>query len=381
MDRRTSRDTLPPRYFYDPGHYRRELAAIWSREWLCVGREEDWPGAGDYQRVSLGREQVIVTRAGDGTLNAFHNTCRHRGSLLCETDSGNFRNGRIICPYHAWAYSLSGELERAPRSVETDGIRLQDYPLYRVALQCWRGFVFIHLDTKSAPPLETVLAAEAENVSGWPLEELSRVHQATHRIACNWKIFWENYLECYHCPGVHPDLCKLVPVYRTGYMSYEDAGLEPDPDRPGAMLRDGAVTWSDDGATDLPWFPGLGDKDTSVGMTFATFPPTMFLVAHVDYVRTVRVLPIGPEETELTVDWFLHRDVAGLPGLDIARLTSFASQVVREDAHACELNQAGIRSSRHERGVLLKLEDSVFEFEQWVRRHLGELEPESPVRK
>jgi Rieske 2Fe-2S family protein len=366
----TYRESLPASYFYDPKQFLTELKSIWYREWLCLGREEDWPASGDFRRVRIGEEQVIVTRAGDGDLQAFHNTCRHRGSLLCETDSGSFRDGRIVCPYHAWSYSLKGELKSAPRTTASDGIQTEDFPLYRVALESWRGFVFINLDTNPTP-LAQVIGDEADHVSAWPLEDLRRVHQATHSIACNWKIFWENYLECYHCPGVHPDLCQLVPLYRIGWMDYGDAGLEPDPERPHAMLRPGAVTWSGDGSSSLPWFDGLGEKEREAGMMFATFLPTMFLVAHVDYVRTVRVMPISPEETELTVDWYVHRDTVDHPELDIDRLTAFASQVVSEDARACELNQQGIRCGRHQHGVLLERENSVFEFEQWVRERLN----------
>jgi Rieske 2Fe-2S family protein len=361
------RETLPASWFFDPAQYQRELRSIWQQDWLCVGREEDWLAAGDFRRLSLAGQQILVTRAEDGALHAFHNTCRHRGSALCETDSGHFRNGRIVCPYHAWSYRLSGELERAPRSTAKDGLRLEDFPLYRVALRTWRGFVFVNLAEQPAMALEEFLGEEAEHVTAWPLADLRRVHRATQRLVCNWKIFWENYLECYHCPGVHPGLVGLVPVYRSGFMEYADAGLEPDPARPSAMLRPGAVTWSTDGGTQLPWFAGLGKADAERGMTFATLPPTMFLVAHVDYVRTVRVLPLGPEETELTVDWYVHRDVVDHPALNVEQLIAFASQVVSEDARACELNQAGMRSGRHRGGVLLEVEDYVFDFEQWVR--------------
>jgi Rieske 2Fe-2S family protein len=372
MKAESYRETLPAGWFYDADHYRRELRAIWYRDWLCIGREEDWPGEGDFRRLAVGDEQVIVTRAGDGRLHAFHNTCRHRGSVLCEAESGTFRAGRIVCPYHAWAYALTGELERVPRAMRADAIRLDDFPLYRVALESWRGFVFINLAAEPRCSLPEALAQEGGQVAAWPLEDLRRVHRATHQLACNWKIFWENYLECYHCPGVHPDLCRLVPVYRTGFMEYADAGQEPDPQRPHAMLRPGAVTWSTDGSTDLPWFKGLGQADSERGMTFATCQPTMFLVAHIDYVRTVRVLPLGPEQTGLTVDWYVHRDVLGHPALNIDRLIAFGSQVVSEDARVCELNQQGLRCGRHERGVLLEVEDYVSEFEQWVLRRLGE---------
>jgi Rieske 2Fe-2S family protein len=155
-------------------------------------------------------------------------------------------------------------------------------------------------------------------------------------------------------------------------MDHEAAGFSPDPQRPHAMLKPGAVTWSVGGKTVLPWFEGLGKQEREAGMTFATFPPTMFLVAHVDYVRSVRVLPIGPEQTELIVDWYVHRDLVNHPKLDVDRLTAFARRVVSEDARICELNQQGIRCGRHERGVLTDREHFVIEFEQWVRERLGE---------
>jgi Rieske 2Fe-2S family protein len=366
------RETLPAEWFYDPAQHQAELGAIWKREWLCAGREEDWAETGDFRRLHIADETILVTRDGAGALHAFHNTCRHRGAVLCEATAGRFSGGRIVCPYHAWSYSLSGDLERAPRSTAADALRLEDFPLYRVALDTWRGFVFVNLSEAPRQSLAAALAGEADNLAAWPLEDLRRVHRATHHLACNWKIFWENYLECYHCPGVHPDLCRLVPVYRSGFMEYADAGQEPaDPQRPGAMLRPGAVTWSTDGTTELPWFDGLAAADAERGMTFATFLPTLFVVAHVDYVRTVRMLPLGPEQTELTVDWYVHRDVLGHPALDVERLTAFASQVVREDARVCELNQQGIRCGRHQGGVLLEVEDYVYEFEQWVRGRLG----------
>jgi len=364
------RETLPASWFYDPEHYAREVQAIWHRDWICIGRAEDWPHGGDFHRLRIGGQQIVVTRAEDGALHAWHNTCRHRGSLLCETDSGRFEQGHIVCPYHAWTYSLSGELLRAPRGTQRDGLRLEDFPLYRVALETWRGFVFVNLAETPPASLREFLAGEADRVAAWPLEDLRRVHRARQRLACNWKVFWENYLECYHCPGVHPELVRLVPLYRTGFMEYAAAGVEPDPARPSAMLRPGAVTWSSDGSAALPWFEGLGPADAERGMTFATLPPTMFLVAHVDYVRSVRVLPLGPEETELTVDWYVHRDLLDHPALDVGELTAFASQVVNEDARACELNQAGLRCGRHAGGVLLEVEDYVYGFEQCVRERL-----------
>jgi Rieske 2Fe-2S family protein len=366
------RETLPAAWYYEPEQYRRELQSIWYRQWICLGRAEDWAEPGDFHRLRIGDQQILVTRAEDGALHAMHNSCRHRGSIVCTEDSGRFERGRIVCPYHAWTYALNGQLLRAPRATAGSGLRVEDFPLYRVALATWRGFVFVNLSADPEMALDQALAQEAAKVAKWPVEELRRVHRVRHRLACNWKIFWENYLECYHCPSVHPDLCRLVPVYSTGYESYAAAGREPDPARPLSMLRPGAVTWSNDGTTRLPWFEGLGENERAAGMTFADFMPTLFLVAHVDYVRTVQVLPAGPEQTDLTVDWYVHRDVLDHPELDVSALVGFGDNLVREDARVCELNQQGLRCNRRDHGVLLDLEEPVYEFNQWVRRALGE---------
>ena len=362
------RESLPAAWYHDPGHFRRELDGIWKRQWLCVGRQEDWAEAGDFRKLTLDNDQVLVTRADDGCLRAFFNSCRHRGSVLCEAESGRFRNGRIVCPYHAWTYSLDGALLRAPHATAADSLRPEDFALHEAALECWRGFVFVNLADPPAASLAEVLADEASGVANWPLEDLRRVHRVRHRLGCNWKVFWENYLECYHCPAVHPDLCRLVPAYRTGRL---DAAAADPRAGPPAMLRSGAVTWSADGATRLPWFDGLDAAEQLRGMTFADFVPTLFLVAHVDYVRSVRVFPLGPEATELTVEWFVHRGVLGHPDLDVPALVAFGDNLVQEDARVCELNQQGLRCSRHEHGVLLELEHQVLEFDQWVRQALS----------
>ena len=96
------RKSLPASWYFDEVQFSRELDAIWYRDWVCVGRLEQLERVGDFFVASIGEQRIIITRADDGRLRAFHNTCRHRGSLLCREDHGRFRNGRIICPYHTW---------------------------------------------------------------------------------------------------------------------------------------------------------------------------------------------------------------------------------------------------------------------------------------
>ncbi len=364
---------LPASCYFDEKHFRRELQAIWWQDWICVGHDSEWQGEGDYRVVQLGDQQILVTRNRDGVLMAFHNTCRHRGSLLCEHSSGKFKNGRIVCPYHAWAYSLDGELTHAPRQQETGDLELRDYSLYGVHLDTWAGFVFINLAASPGLDLETALGEEKSALASWPLAELAIAHRQIHSIQCNWKIFWENFLECYHCPGVHPDLCRLVPVYGQGVNSIDELP-DSSPLKKSAGLSSlvpGAVTWSADGATPLPWFEGLSSAEQEEGMRFAEFKPTVYLVGHVDYVRSVQVLPLGPEETQLTVSWFVHHDTLESQQVDVERLTGFGQQVVMEDARVCELNQAGLHSIRHQQGVLVPQEHDVLAFQRWVLERLG----------
>ena len=366
--------TLPSTWYFDAGHYRREIDAIWWQEWLCVARESEFDTPGDFRIVRVAGQQVLITRTTSGSLRAFHNTCRHRGSLLCETGAGQFAQQRIVCPYHAWTYSLEGELLRTPRKPDAEGFRAEDHSLYPVLLETWGGYVFINLAEQASTRLTSMIAADCAALGHWPLEKLSLAHQEVHTVQCNWKVFWENFLECYHCPNVHQDLCRLVPLYGEGLNSPDDlpAGSPLRPAPGGSRLRPGAVTWSPDGQTKLPTFPGITDAEKAVGMTFANLWPSVFVVAHVDYVRSVHVLPLGPEQTQLTVNWMLLPEVLRSGEVDIARLTSFGRQVVMEDARVCALNQQGLHSLRHRHGSLAPQEYDVLAFDNWVRNRLGE---------
>jgi Rieske 2Fe-2S family protein len=255
--------SLPSRSYFDPDHYQRELEAIWYRSWLCIGRAEELAEPRHYKVVDIGSQSILVTRDRKGQLYAFHNTCRHRGSVLCEQARGRFRGNAIVCPYHAWAYSLDGELKGTPHQLRSPDFDTQDFSLYRVALDTWGGFIFVNLLGEAAPPLADGLDGLTYEVANWPLEALRVGRRIERTLACNWKIFWENFLECFHCPTVHPELCRIVPIYGRGLQAEdEDPNCAPElVGRGAAPLAPGAVTWSLDGQTDLPELPGLDDAD------------------------------------------------------------------------------------------------------------------------
>ena len=368
--------TLPASWYHDPAQYARELEAVWYRDWVCVGRSEEIRERGDYVLATVGEESLVLTRDRDGRPRAFHNSCRHRGSRLCTEPRGRFAAGRIVCPYHAWTYGLGGELLATPRMQLPADFRREDYPLHAAHAGEWGGFLFVNLHERPARPLSEFLGREAENVRRWPLASLVSVNREVTTLGCNWKVFWENYSECYHCPGVHPELCRVVPLYREGLLSYGDSREgpppgDPDDDRP--RVAPGYATWTLDGQSRLPPIEGPSEADRALGVVFASFTASLFVVAHPDYVRSVRIAPRGPESVELTVDWLLPPGVAERHADALGHLYELGRRVVAQDGRVCELNQQGLRSRRFGQGVLMPQEESLQAFHEWLRLRLAEV--------
>ena len=264
--------SLPSAWYYDAAQYARELEAVWYRDWVCVARQEDLREPGDYLVAAIGEESVIVTRDREGRPRAFHNTCRHRGSQLCEAAGGRFAGGRIVCPYHAWSYALSGELLATPKMDLPSDFRREDHALYGVPVDTWGGYLFVNLAEKPAAGLAEFLGEEAKHVQRWPLADLVSVHRETTALACNWKVFWENYSECYHCPGIHPELCRVMPLYREGLLSYADSRSLPQGAASDTRPRvgPGLTTWTLDGRSTLPLIEGPSAEDRKPGVSSAS---------------------------------------------------------------------------------------------------------------
>jgi len=371
---RKVRPSLPASWYYDADHYRRELETIWYRDWICIGHVSALERAGDFFTAPIGDQNIIVTRASDGDIRAWHNTCPHRGSVLCKKPGGRFLNGRIICPYHTWTFSLEGRLLATPGRIDSDDFEMSDYSLFGIHVDTWRGFIFVNLRDTPAKSLAEFLGDERENLSNWPLESLRPVHQEVRTIDCNWKIYWENYSECYHCPRLHPELCKIMPVFAKGVSDdAELPGWQPkfDGDKGYGRVAENATTWTMDGQSPLPLLEGLSDEERETGLMFMSIAASFYIVAHPDYVRSVRIVPRGPEQTDLVIDWLLPADRGEVAGETIERISALPLLVIEQDGEACELNQQGLRSNAFERGVLVPQEYWLWEFHEWLRARLG----------
>ncbi|MAW53354.1 MAG: ring-hydroxylating oxygenase subunit alpha [Geminicoccus sp.] len=368
--------SLPAVAYYDEAWFQREQRAIWARSWIHVGRVTDFPPQ-TLTRAAVAGDNLMIASDANGTLHAFHNTCRHRGSVLCVAEVEPFNGKLIRCPYHAWAYDIQGRLISTAFGTPTDDFDKREHGLFSVALKVWNGFVFVCLDDQP-PSFEPDLGIGV--LDNWPMDSLVVGHVFEKRLACNWKVFWENYNECLHCPGVHPTLSQRVPVYRQGIMSPNEVSLgSPKPDAIPA-LEEGVQTWTVNGALCGAEFPDLSSAERADAHTFVTLYPSLYIVAHVDYVRAVTVTAVGPEETILRAQWLFTPQTLAAPGFDLSNVTDFATQVMIEDGQVCELNQQGLRSSRFTQGRLMPQEFDVYGFQQWVLESLAQVEADADAK-
>ncbi len=370
---RQAEPSLPAAWYVDPVHHAREMRAIWARSWVYVCRAADLDRPLQFQTLEIGDQSIVVLRDTDGDLRAFHNVCRHRGSVLCTEARGRLGARLLVCPYHQWAYATTdGRLVSTSSFGEGDGFDKADFGLFAVAIAEWRGCVFVNLDAQARFDAAQAFQRAPDNLRNFPLEEMVTGHVWSKQMACNWKVFWENFNECLHCPNIHPELVDLVPLYQRRIVNprdvpdWRDHADSDDPKYRGGM-REGAETWSMDGGAQGHVIGTLSDEDLARGHSYATALPAAFVAGYPDHIRIVRLLPLEPERTELRAEWLFPPETLADAGYDRANVVDFAVLVMEQDGAACELNQRGLHAAPLAAGVLMPEEYFVKRFQDWVR--------------
>jgi Rieske 2Fe-2S family protein len=349
---------LPAAWYFDPVHYDRELEAFWYRGWIAAGREEEIPQPGDWRVVRIGTQSIVLTRGKDDEIRAFHNTCRHRGSILCTAEQGRFERERIVCPYHSWTYDLKGKLVATPRRMQTPDFDMRKFPLFEVASKSWGGFVFICLSPKPAkfePP---------SNFRNYGFQDLRIGKRIVADVPANWKLLAENFSECFHCPPVHPELCRVVTAYRDAG-AWGLRGKETKPE-----FKPGAKTLTLDGSARIPPFRKLNAKEKATLYVPWMLPPNLFLNVQPDYVNAHAMFPTGPESVRIVYDWLF--EPAHMPkGKDLEHYTALWEVTNQQDARNCEWQQQGIKSREFRHGHYVPQEFDCYRFTQWVKKGLA----------
>lgn len=342
-----------------------ELERLFAGSWVCVARAEDLASPGDQLAVQVGEVGVLVVRDSDGSLRAFANVCRHRGHELLEAGASASARS-VVCPYHAWSYQLDGSLRAAPAMHDAPGFEPAAHGLARLPLEVWHGFVMVNA-SGDAPPLAQHLGALDELVAPYRPERLVAMASHEYQPRANWKVLCENYHECYHCPRIHPELCRVSPPASGRNHDLPGAWVGGSMD-----LREHAATMSMDGRSAGVPIQGL-DGERLRTVEYLHLLPNLLLSLHPDYLMTHLIFPLGPRRSRVVCTWYFPPEAAELPGFDPAYAVEFWDRTNRQDWAACESVQRGMANPHFRPGPLAPGEDAVYRFETLIASaYLGE---------
>ena len=221
IDRRLADNwSLPTRFYWDPEIFDLEMEAIFARNWLYFGSVHQVARPGDVAVRRMGRLPIVVTRDRSGTLRAFLNICRHRGYTVVESSRSNCL--RLACRYHGWSYNLDGTLAHAPDAAGEAGFCRDELGLAAIAIEQWGPALFVNPDA-GADPIASFWGkgytrSEAEGLAP-DAEEFELVREVIYDVRTNWKLWYDNGAECYHCALIHGE--SFANAYQSDAGTYE----------------------------------------------------------------------------------------------------------------------------------------------------------------
>jgi Rieske 2Fe-2S family protein len=350
--------TLDASWYISRDVFAAEQVRIFGREWLCVGREETLARPGDFFTVARAGESLILTRDAAGRVHAFFNVCRHRGTRICESDAGHFQ-GSIQCPYHGWTYGLDGALKVARNMAEVPSFDRAEFPLKEAALARWEGFLFVALQPRV--DFETAFAPLIGRFARWNVGGLKTARSLTYELACNWKLVFLNYSECYHCPLVHPQLDKLSP---------SDSGrndLSEGPFLGGySEMRSPGTSLAMSGRSARPPLGSISGEELGRVYYYTIFPSFM-LSTHPDYVMVHYVEPLATDRTRVVCAFLFDPQTMAEPNFDPSDVVEFWDLTNRQDWHVNELTQLGLSSRAYSPGPYSNAEGLLGAFDRHYR--------------
>ena len=359
--------TLRGEDYRSPAIYDADLESVFHRRWCYVGRSERLAHVGDRLVVDIGAESVLVLCNRDGDPQAYYNVCRHRGSQLCDASGSGF-GAAITCPYHAWSYSLDGELVATP-NVAKEELDRTAFPLHRVAVESWQGMLFVSLAT-DPPPLVDWLAEHSDEILSFERLQLDRLRLGrleTSTVAANWKIVVENYAECLHCPQAHPELVEIIPLHQQGDVI--DEGRNDG----GAWLAEGANSFTADGTASLPVIATMTPDDERSYLSAFVYPNLFVDITGTSVILT-RLIPRGPARTDYEIEYLFEPSAVESDDFDPSAVCDFSNLVLAQDNAVCERTQRGVSSRSFDRGMFAARDSLCWDFTQ---QYLADLAAES----
>ena len=354
--------TLPGSAYTDPEVFALEQEKIFERMWFCAVRSSEISEPGAFKTVQVGRESVIVSRNRKGEARAFFNVCRHRGMQVCAGESSTGQRS-FQCGYHAWTYDLDGKLIAAPNLTKMPDIDRHDYGLRRVAVREWLGYVWVCVAEEPPSFEETVLGevvdrlGEVSNLDHYAVDTLAVGKRIVYDVKANWKLIVENFMECYHCATIHPELTEVLPEFADGLAAQVFVNH-------GAAFGDDIKGFTVDGSEGLDLLPGVA-ADQSRKYYAITVKPQVFINMVPDHIIFHRMYPIAADHTVVECDWLYLPSVVE-SGKDLTNSVELFHRVNSQDFAACERTQPAMSSRLYRGGgVLVPAEHHISFFHEW----------------
>ena len=348
---------LPQGLYTDQRAFEFDMAAIYGQSWLMAGFECELPTPGSYLSMMIGKWPVLITRDRHGEIRAFHNSCRHRGSILCQPGHG--AAARLVCPYHRWTYDLNGSLLAAGRM--PDGFEKSEHGLKPIAIECVAGAIFVCL-AETPPPIADFAEKFAAYAAPHNFKDAKLAASAVLVDYANWKLVMENARECYHCATGHPELSTTFPVGMSKHFEAgedaRNAAFVARMDRLGLAqtpvegdwwqlarfaLNEGCVSISGDGQHLSKRLMCDLDGGDLGSMRWA-IDPHVFAHAAADHTFMFSAMPVGPCETHLFSKWLVHKDAVEGVDYHLDQLTDLWTRTNNQDKWLAENNQRGVNS-------------------------------------
>jgi choline monooxygenase len=329
----TRASTIPSRCYTDPAFLALEEERVFGRTWQLVVRTDQAAAKGQYFTAEIEPEAIVVVNDG-AALRGFHNVCLHRAGPVAE---GCGTRQTLQCRYHGWTYALDGRLLRAPEMEGTSGFIASDFRLKAVRVETFGPLVFANLDP-AAPSLGEVLDDIPRRAAGFHVDGMRWVMRKSWTLACNWKVYVDNYLEGYHIPVVHPALHKELDYGEYRVEPHRWWSLQHAPMRPvHGTAADGERKY-------------VPEAEGEQAQYYWLFPNTMLNV-YKGQMQTNVVLPRGHDRCEVVFEWYsatLPQDPAA--DAQWSKLVAFSDEIQDEDIAICERVQRNLRSRAYERG-------------------------------
>lgn len=339
--------TLPARLYTDPRLFDLELEAVFAGSWQLAGESQSLASPGDYRVDAIVGAPVILVRGKDRVLRAFYNVCRHRAGPVA-AGSGNCK--MLRCRYHGWVYQLDGRLHTAPEIGDVEDFDAADFALSSLALEQAGPLVFVARRANArlgTHTLNEVFGEISRRIGRLDFSGLTFFRRDTYDIACNWKVYVDNYLEGYHLPLVHPELSKILDYRGYATETFDGYSLQTsDIETPTAAYAAGDAFY------------------------YFLFPNIMLNILP-GRLQTNVVIPLGPDRCRVIFDYYYEDAASDEARSRIEEDIRFGDLVQAQDINICEQVQQGLASGVYDRGRLsASREQGVHHFQEMLKAAL-----------